>query len=226
MKSLILTIPHYRLTFNLKVTKRRKGFRTALVARYLEEIQEVRSGSKISRVVRHALERINLKGILGGNIAFAVLASSVLTGGSTIANIEPETSVLAVDQPPVTTEIVVRYPLDTPVQVNQGFYYLHPGVDLKAPTGEPIYPIMKGIVETVEFSRFAYGNSIVVDHQNGYKSRYAHLSRVYVHSGDEVNTKEAIGLVGSTGRSTGAHLHLEVYQNGRVVNPKTVIPLN
>lgn len=224
MKHLIITIPHYRLTFGLKITKRRKGPRVALIAKYLEDIRGIRAGSKISRVVRHALERVNIKGILGGNIAFAVLASSVLTGTNVPVG-EPETSVLAPVETPVTTEIVVRYPLDTPVQVNQGFHYLHWGIDFKAPTGEPIYPIQKGIVEAVEFSRFAYGNSVVVDHQNGLKSRYAHLSRVYVHNGDEVSPKQAIGLVGSSGRSTGPHLHLETYQNGRVVNPKTVIPL-
>lgn len=224
MFNIILNIPQYRLNLTLKVIKRRKGPRVALIARYLNEIREIRAGSKISRVVRHALERVNLKAILGGNIAFAVLASSLITSTNVPVG-EPETTVLVVAETPVTTEIVVRYPLDTPVQVNQGFYYLHPGIDLKAPTGEPIYPVQKGIVEAVEFSRFAYGNSIVVDHQNGLKSRYAHLSRVYVRQSDEVNPKEAIGLVGSTGRATGPHLHLETYQNGRVVNPKTVIPL-
>lgn len=227
MIQISLNIPRYRLNIAVKVIKRRKSRRVPVILKYLQTLGNVRVGSKASRVVRHTLERVNLKAILGGNIAFMVITTSLVAPTSNVlANIEPETNTVKVAQTPVVTEINIRYPLDEPIIVNQGFSFLHWGVDLKAPLGAPIYPIMKGVVEITEFGRFGYGNSIVVDHQNGLKSRYAHLSRIDVRQGDEVNPKNSIGLVGSTGHSTGPHLHLEVYQNEKVVNPKTVIPLN
>lgn len=226
MFKLTLNLPRYRLNLAVKVIRRRRSRRVPVILRYLQTLGNVRVGSKASRVVRHALERVNLKAILGGNIAFMIITTSLVAPTSNVmANIEPETPVLVQEEVPVTTEIVVRYPLDNEPRVTQGFYFLHPGIDLKGVTSDPVYPVMKGVVEITEFSRFGYGNSIVVDHQNGLKSRYAHLSRIDVRQGDEVNPKSSIGLIGSTGHSTGPHLHLEVYQNGRVVNPKTVIPL-
>lgn len=227
MIQISLNIPRYRLNLAVKVIKRRKSRRVPVILKYLQTLGNVRVGSKASRVVRHALERVNLKAILGGNIAFMVITTSLVAPTSNVmANIEPEKNTVEVGQTPVVTEINIRYPLNGDLIVNQGFHYLHWGIDLKGPVGESVYPIMKGVVEITEYSRFGYGNSIVVDHQNGLKSRYAHLSRIDVRGGDEVNPKSSIGLVGSTGRSTGPHLHLEIYQNGRVVNPKTVIPLN
>ncbi|MGI5854030.1 MAG: M23 family metallopeptidase [Bacillota bacterium] len=64
-----------------------------------------------------------------------------------------------------------------------------------------------------------YGLSIVVDHGGGLKTRYAHLSKIYVKVGQKVKTGEKIGAVGSTGNSTGPHLHFEVIKNGKTVNP-------
>ena len=68
-----------------------------------------------------------------------------------------------------------------------------------------------------------YGNRVVLDHGNGYRSMYAHLSNVYVSVGETVSRGQLIGQMGSTGRSTGTHLHLEIHYNGVPVNPLAIL---
>lgn len=85
---------------------------------------------------------------------------------------------------------------------------------------------MKGTVIEAGASPFGYGNVILVDHGNGLVSLYAHLSKILSHKGDEVGMDTVIGLVGTTGHSTGPHLHLEIHQNGISVNPLNFISLN
>lgn len=94
----------------------------------------------------------------------------------------------------------------------------HTGVDLAAPTGTPVYATADGIVGRAD--RFSsYGLFISIDHGAELETRYAHLSRLAVAAGDRVEKGEVIGYVGSTGRSTGPHLHYEVRVDGVAVNP-------
>lgn len=94
----------------------------------------------------------------------------------------------------------------------------HSGVDIAAPTGTPIYATADGIVGRAD--RFSsYGLFISIDHGAELETRYAHLSRLAVAAGDRVQKGEVIGYVGSTGRSTGPHLHYEVRVDGVAVNP-------
>lgn len=95
----------------------------------------------------------------------------------------------------------------------------HSGQDLAASQGYPVYVTGDGVVETVNFSFNGYGNEIVVDHGFGYKTRYAHLSRVDVAKGSKVYRGDEIGAVGKTGKATGPHLHYEVIYKGNAVNP-------
>lgn len=94
----------------------------------------------------------------------------------------------------------------------------HGGIDLGAPTGTPVAVTGNG---TVTFAGFAgsYGLLVVVDHGNGMQTRYAHLSRIGVARGQAVRQGDNVGLVGSTGRSTGPHLHYEIRSRGQTVNP-------
>lgn len=96
----------------------------------------------------------------------------------------------------------------------------HTGLDLAAPLGTPIYPIMSGTVLFVRNSEDGYGKHIAVNHGGGYVSMYAHCSEILVSEGDEVTTETVIAKVGSTGKSTGNHCHLELTINGQPVNPK------
>lgn len=103
-----------------------------------------------------------------------------------------------------------------------GQWSLHGGIDLAAPTGTPTYSIQSGTVITSTYSS-SYGNYIIVDHGNGMASLYAHLSERGVSVGTKVSKGQVIGKVGSTGRSTGPHLHFEIRKNGERVNPASYI---
>ena len=94
----------------------------------------------------------------------------------------------------------------------------HPGLDISADHGSPVYATADGTVKQAA-REGGYGNLVVVDHGYGLETRYGHLSRYRVKPGDQVKRGDVVGLVGSTGRSTGSHLHYEVRVNGRLLNP-------
>lgn len=96
---------------------------------------------------------------------------------------------------------------------------MHSGMDFTAKIGTPVYATGDGYIENLENSGWGYGKCIVINHGFGYKTRYAHLSAFKVKSGQKVKRGELIGLVGNTGKSTGAHLHYEVEKGGKKVNP-------
>ena len=100
-----------------------------------------------------------------------------------------------------------------------GGHVFHKGIDFGANVGDPVLAVADGVVS---FSgvRSGYGNVIEIDHGNGYVTRYAHNSRLERRVGDLVRSGQEIAKAGSTGRSTGAHVHLEVWQDGRVINPR------
>jgi len=120
------------------------------------------------------------------------------------------------------TKISTQLPVNNFV-LTQGFSIIHSGYDMAVPIGTRVRPVMSGVVKEAERNWHGYGNMILVDHKNGYESRYGHLSQIWVQAGQEVDLGTTLGLSGSTGRSTGPHLHLEIIENGRVVSPKTVL---
>ena len=94
----------------------------------------------------------------------------------------------------------------------------HPGLDISADRGDPVYATADGKV-THASSAGNYGNLVIVDHGYGLETRYGHLSQFKAAVGQAVKRGDLLGLVGSTGRTTGAHLHYEVRANGRILNP-------
>ena len=98
---------------------------------------------------------------------------------------------------------------------------MHKGVDMSTDYGVPVYATGDGVVEKVEQGRRrrGYGRQVLINHKFGYKTRYAHLLKMFVKPGDKVQRGQLIGEVGSTGGSTGPHLHYEVIYMGRQVNP-------
>ena len=98
----------------------------------------------------------------------------------------------------------------------------HTGVDMACPSGTPVLAAMSGKVITTGVSR-VYGNYVIIDHGNGYQTLYAHLSKIIAVKGQWVSQGTRIGLVGSTGYSTGPHLHFTVYKKGQLINPMTVL---
>lgn len=96
----------------------------------------------------------------------------------------------------------------------------HKGVDISAPSGTPVHGTADGIVVHADSTLSGYGRLVILDHGNGYQTYYAHLSRFYVHVGQEVRRGELVGAVGSTGRVTAPHLHYEVRISGLPRNPR------
>ncbi|MFC1649377.1 M23 family metallopeptidase [Patescibacteria group bacterium] len=221
MKIKSFSLPaRYRL--DVKVVKGRKNPDGRPLLPRLEDLRRVRKGSKTSRLLRHIFEHKRMKRVLGANLAIVAIAGSfapTVEPTTNLENIEVSASV----QESTVTEKFVQYPTEN-TQVNQGYVFYHPGLDFAGSTGDVVKPFKNGVVSEVGYSKIGYGNAVIVDHKEGLTSLYAHLHQIHVVKGDEVNTNMVIGTVGSTGRSTGSHLHFEIRQNGRPVNPFTHLP--
>jgi len=102
-----------------------------------------------------------------------------------------------------------------------GYKRMHSGVDYAAKYGTPIYAVSDGVVSYAG-RHGGHGNYVRIDHGGGMGTGYAHMSRIAASKGTRVRAGQVIGYVGSTGLSTGPHLHFEVYRNNRPVNPQTV----
>lgn len=103
-----------------------------------------------------------------------------------------------------------------------GVRSFHTGIDMVAPQGTSIKASMDGKVAAAGYTQ-VYGNYVILSHQNGYQTLYAHLHTISVKTGQSVNQGTKLGLLGNTGYSTGAHLHFSVYKNGSLVNPLTLL---
>ena len=101
----------------------------------------------------------------------------------------------------------------------------HSGLDFALEVGNSIFATGDGVVELTENAYRGYGKNIIIDHGFGYKTRYAHLSEIYVKKGMEIKRGSVIGLSGNTGRSSGPHLHYEVKYRGNFVNPYNYMDL-
>lgn len=224
MLSFCLLLPSHRLKISL--AKRRHFREEKDLISQLKSVTSIRRGSRFSRAFRHLFEHKRIKTILGGNLALFALISSVLSPSvsalTTISQIEVTTLSPGIVE--LTTRAGFRPPLDR-VKITQGYHLFHPAVDFDGLTGDPVYPITEGKVEAIVFNRWALGNHIIVNHGSGLKSVYAHLSEIEVRAGDEVNGNKAIGRVGATGMAFGDHLHLEVLDNDRHINPLTILPV-
>jgi murein DD-endopeptidase MepM/ murein hydrolase activator NlpD len=109
-------------------------------------------------------------------------------------------------------------------RITQRYYNYHKAIDIGAPRGRPVLSSDSGYIASVGWSQYGYGNYIIVDHGNGFQTLYAHLSAILVEAGQSVARGERIGSIGSTGRSTGPHLHFEVRYKGAQRNPLGYLP--
>lgn len=130
---------------------------------------------------------------------------------------------------PISASAVTGYspfgPRKNPIANANDPEQLHKGIDLVAPKGTQILASMAGRVLNAQFSDQGYGNLIEISHANGSITRYAHLSSIEVQVGQEVKRGEVIGLCGSTGLSTGPHLHFELLQGDSLLNPEDFMDL-
>lgn len=114
----------------------------------------------------------------------------------------------------ITSDFGVR---SDPIQRSSAF---HSGIDIRGYYGTPVYATADGVVTMAKYFG-SYGNAIKLKHSGTYETMYGHLMDIHVENGDKVQKGDIIGTIGSTGRSTGPHLHYEVIKNGEPVDPKT-----
>lgn len=209
----------YRLKISL--VKRRKTLDEEPLLPDLGKVFRSRKGNKLSRFFRLLFENNKIKKLIGTNfIALIVLSSFAPVSANTqVAEVKNVTTPTI-----LSTESAVQFPVKK-VIITQNYHFFHPGIDLDGVTGDAIYPIMAGAVEKVEYSVFGYGKAVLIAHSGSTKSFYAHLSKIEVVEGQEATKDTKIGEIGATGRAFGDHLHLEVHENGKPINPLSILPL-
>lgn len=108
-------------------------------------------------------------------------------------------------------------------RITTNFSSYHPAIDIATSQGTPIHSFASGIVVTARTGG-SFGRYVVIRHNDGYETAYAHLNTILVSEGQQVDPSTVIGTVGSTGRSTGPHLHFQLTKDGRAVNPLRTLP--
>lgn len=114
--------------------------------------------------------------------------------------------------------------LPHPGYITTKFSNWHPGIDIATDLGMQIHPITEGVVSEKGFDIFGLGNYVVISHENNFKSKYAHMGKIYVKSGQKVSSENPLGEVGLTGHTSGPHTHLEITHNGEYINPQKILP--
>lgn len=215
MVSLSLHLPG-RWRLDLHLVKRRGRQLELLPSPTL--LKKFRVGNKLSRYTRYVIEHVNVRKAVGVNIGIVLISSSIFANNVAADDI-------LIDNPRIENPVIfrtisneIRFPVSE-VKITQRYSIFHPGIDLDGETGEPVFPITYGVVSSVERKRTGYGYSITIDHGGEIESLYAHLSKILVSSGQAVSPTDIIGEIGATGRAFGDHLHLEIYQEGKRINP-------
>lgn len=181
--------------------------------------------NRLSRMCRSIFEHLPIKQLIGLNLATAVFATSIILPQADLI-----TSTIELRSTPEPNLIIVgpsdstyQWPLSS-FNISQRFSFSHPGIDLATQVGTPIYPVAGGQITSVNHLNWGYGNHLLITHPNGITSLYAHLNKIRVTPGETIQKQTILGTIGSTGWSTGNHLHLEIYTAGTPVNPLEVLP--
>jgi murein DD-endopeptidase MepM/ murein hydrolase activator NlpD len=183
------------------------------------------TGHPLSRVLRRVVENKKTKQVFGANLIIVAFLAGIAVPPTSALSHHSETEITLLSSPNIfpTSEYSFRIPVDSfPLTISQGYSVAHPAIDIEAEIGEPVYSFTKGVVEeTVSgcANCSAYGNYIIVNHGSGFKSLYAHLTKVVVKKNEEVDKNTVIGTIGASGRATGPHLHFEIHDQGQPLNP-------
>ena len=175
------------------------------------EVSNTINSIKLAKVEEYKKEKAEKEKAIAKQKMLAKARTSVPTSGVS-GNIQGMNLVI-----PVNGTVTSRFGSVSSVRSSA-----HTGLDISASKGTGIRPIANG---TVIFASYkgSYGNLIIIDHGNGVQSYYAHCNAIYVSAGQSVSTGTVIGAVGSTGNSTGSHLHLEMRINGAPINPQSYL---
>jgi len=170
---------------------------------------------------RKIFEFPKIKEILGGIFLVLILIISLISYSASKYQTIFDTNYtqLQAEGIELTTKQSLQKPLGI-FKITKGYSFLHPAIDLATDAGSAVLSILPGKIEKISYGRFGYGNYILINHGSGLKSLYAHLAKINVKEGQAIEENNVIGLIGSTGWSTGPHLHLEVIENNRKINPR------
>jgi murein DD-endopeptidase MepM/ murein hydrolase activator NlpD len=131
---------------------------------------------------------------------------------------------LTVPIPSLAIDSLLAWPVVGPI--TQGFQSSHLALDIGAPYGTPVHAVDDGTIVYADWAQTGYGYTVIIDHGEGLQTWYSHLKGALLQAGDPVTRGQPLGEVGSTGRSTGPHVHFEVRLNGDRVNPIDYLPNN
>ncbi len=200
-----------------------KGLKKSLFGFLVKTTKEGHNllSAKLRPFFEHTRSRLFVVVPLTGLTFFTAIGIPELSGYISKAQTEQVTIYTVIEVS--TSDTSYQWPLQR-FGISQNYSHLHPGLDMTAPAGTPIKPVREGVVASIEISPDGYGQHIVVTHENGTKSLYAHLSKIEVTQNEKVSKETELGHVGSTGHSTGNHLHLEVLEKDHALNPFEVLP--
>lgn len=222
MKKFSLELPKYRLQLHMRLVRRRKPLISEPIIPSVKTVnRKYRKGTLVGKVARHFSEHKLTGKVVAANLTVFAFATAFIPSARASSNLPTDEPVIQV-QNPIDTQKGIQFPLQS-YGLSQGFSYYHPGIDMTDPVGTPVKPIKTGVVTFAGFTKDGYGNNIIIDNGKGIESLYAHLSKIEVKVGQIVDMNTEIAKVGITGHTTGPHLHLEIRENGRALNPLTVL---
>lgn len=222
MRRVNVTLPRYRLLVQFKIVKRRKSRLAEPLIPSVKLIKKrYRKGSFLGKFFRYIFEHKKLNRTLASGLSFLIIITSYFPPFDAAQAQDGNNLIISADVN-LKTEKSVQFPTNQ-IRITQKFSFYHPGLDLDGTTGDPVKPIKPGKVKSISYSKFSYGNSVIIEHANNISSLYAHLSKIEVKEGQEVNLDTEIGKIGATGRAFGDHLHLEVYDHNKPINPLLIL---
>ncbi len=181
--------------------------------------------------------RLFAKFLLVMTVAFLISGKGarVLAQKKADIKINGQAILVAKDSQPTTDEVDIVQTIEpkrSPFEfskavdgyISQDFSSYHRAIDIAAPFGSPIHPVGSGIIEFAGQVYDGHGNMVIIDHGDGLKSTYSHMDKIYVGVGNMVSAGTVIGTIGMTGRTTGPHVHLEIIDNGTMVDPAAILP--
>ncbi|MCX6817011.1 MAG: M23 family metallopeptidase [Candidatus Beckwithbacteria bacterium] len=177
----------------------------------------------ISKFFRHTFENKKTRQVVGAGLTIILMFSGLMSNiAAANEPLKTDETVMVSPDSQIETKTSLQHPIKGVLA--QGFHGLHKGIDILAPLGTEIRPINSGQVIEISFGRIGWGNTVVVEHEQGLKSRYAHMRDINVVEGQAVDKEVVLGTVGMTGWTTGPHLHLETYQYDKAIDPQSVLP--
>lgn len=176
----------------------------------------------ISLFLRPIFEFKKIRQFFGIILSIITLIAGIVSSPSLIlANTQPEITHFTPLAIKIKTERSTQWPVGS-LKITQNYHLFHKAIDIGEKVGAPVYPIMGGEVDEIAYQR-GYGNYLIINHGGEFKSLYAHFSKILVKPGQKVDKNTIIGLVGTTGWTTGPHLHLETWDNNQPFNPLTIL---